>query len=196
MLICFIFAGFPISYQARCPRTSAPIRTWRTSRICCLMCLKIRMERCRWGSLCRYFSFVFFFTIKHRFLLLNVSLTACWVGGRAFVHVENYFTKETPWLETVFGVEQWQAAQATVATQSVFFDTHCSPWERPCFKPPRFFCTKQSARVETGAFPWRVGGGKFCLRVSNECTFCPSGLPLLQLRRFAVYLFYTELWFV
>ena len=31
--------------------------------------------------------------------------------------------------------------------------------------------TKQSPWVETGAFPWRVGGGKFCLRFSVQCAF-------------------------
>ena len=37
--------------------------------------------------------------------------------------------------------------------------------------------TRQSPWVETGAFLWRVGGRKFCLRFS-----VPYGLPLLQLR--------------
>ena len=31
------------------------------------------------------------------------------------------------------------------------------------------------------AFSWRVGGGKFCLRFSVRCAFCPCGLPLFQL---------------
>ena len=31
--------------------------------------------------------------------------------------------------------KQWQAAQTVVPDQSVFSDTHSSPWERPCFKP-------------------------------------------------------------
>ena len=42
-------------------------------------------------------------------------------------------------------------------------------------------------RVWTGAFRWRVGGGKFCLRFSVGCAFCPCGLPLFQLRDFALY---------
>ena len=36
--------------------------------------------------------------------------------------------------------------------------------------------------VETGAFPWRVGGNKFFLRFPIPCPFCPCGLPLFQLR--------------
>ena len=36
--------------------------------------------------------------------------------------------------------------------------------------------------VETGAFSWRAGWGKFCLRLSIGCVFCPSGLPLFQRR--------------
>ena len=36
--------------------------------------------------------------------------------------------------------------------------------------------------VETGAFPWRVKGGQFCLRLSIWCMFCPCGVPLFQLR--------------
>ena len=37
------------------------------------------------------------------------------------------------------------------------------------------------------AFPWRVGGGTFCLRFSIRCAFCPCGLPLFQLGDFALY---------
>ena len=42
--------------------------------------------------------------------------------------------------------------------------------------------------VEKGAFPWRVGGDKFRMRFSLGCAFCPCGLPLSQLRDFALYL--------
>ena len=37
-------------------------------------------------------------------------------------------------------------------------------------------------RVETGAFPWASRRGKFCLRFSVPCAFCPCGLPLFQMR--------------
>ena len=36
--------------------------------------------------------------------------------------------------------------------------------------------------VWTEVLPWRVGGGKFCLRLSIPYAFCPCGLPLFQLR--------------
>ena len=38
--------------------------------------------------------------------------------------------------------------------------------------------TKQSPWVETGAFPWRVGGSKLFMRFSVQCAFCPCGLLL------------------
>ena len=44
--------------------------------------------------------------------------------------------------------------------------------------------TRQNPWVETMAFSWRVGGGKFCLRFSIGCTFCPCGVPLFKLRDF------------
>ena len=44
------------------------------------------------------------------------------------------------------------------------------------------YSTKRSALVETGAFPWRVAGRKFCSRFPVTWTFCPCGLPLFQLR--------------
>ena len=42
--------------------------------------------------------------------------------------------------------------------------------------------TRHSPWVETGAFPWRVAGDIFCLRLSIKWAFCPCGLPLIQLR--------------
>ena len=50
------------------------------------------------------------------------------------------------------------------------------------WKRIKIISTRQSPWVETGAFPWRVGGGQFCLRSSIWCAFCPCGLPLFQLR--------------
>ena len=36
---------------------------------------------------------------------------------------------------------------------------------------------------QNGGVPMAIrGGGKFCLRFSVRCTFCPCGLPLFQLR--------------
>ena len=42
--------------------------------------------------------------------------------------------------------------------------------------------SQNSTWIETGAFPWRVGGGKFCLQSSYCAYFAPCGLPLFQLR--------------
>ena len=61
---------------------------------------------------------------------------------------------------------------------------------------------RQSPWVETGAFPWRVEGGKFCLRFTmgrafcpcGSPLFCPCGLPLFQLRDFALYAFMLHLY--
>ena len=46
--------------------------------------------------------------------------------------------------------------------------------------------TKQSPRVETGAFPSRVEGIKFCWQFFHRSVFYPCGLPLFQLTRFAL----------
>ena len=52
--------------------------------------------------------------------------------------------------------------------------------------------TRPSPWVENRAFPWRVGGGKFCLRFSIPCAFCPSGLPPFQHRRICLVCRYTR----
>ena len=51
-----------------------------------------------------------------------------------------------------------------------------------CFhKKPNAVRMRQSPWVETGAFPWRVGGDKVCLRFSMGGVFCPCDLPLFRL---------------
>ena len=85
--------------------------------------------------------------------------------------------KSGPWSS---GCSDWTSTCRRLSSIKIAIRNNLQSFHS-CFTHPPWR-TRYSLWVETGAFPWRVGGGKFCLRFSIRCAFCPYGLPLFQLR--------------